>query len=135
MYSAMTDQLPDLNEGVFDQLARAVPTPAFHAVLESYAQGLPTHLRHLQAAADASDFPALAREAHDLKGFWGTVGADRLADLAVRLNFASETQDAFAIASLVPAIIDASAVAWNAIAVRLDEARGPGVGCNPRVQA
>ena len=110
----------DLNEHVFDQLASSLGQPVFRAVLESYCLTLPTHLKHLSAAAAAQDCDAMGREAHDLKGVWGMVGAERVVDLAVRLHAACELQDAEGAASLVPEIVEASTLASGAIAQRLN---------------
>lgn len=132
----MARDLPDLNETVFNRLARAVPAPAFRSVLASHALTLPTQLMHLQAAGDADDFSALSRQAHDLAGFWGTVGADRVTELARRLRVASEHEDSAEVSWLVPSIVTAVSAAWSAITERLDGGESSAsVGASPHLPA
>ncbi len=79
-----------------------MPEPVFRAVLECYARTVPTQVKQLEAAAAAGDFDALGREAHDLRGFCGNLGAERVVELTYRLATACKGQDASAVASLVP---------------------------------
>ena len=109
-----------LNEHAFDQLAKSIGLPVFRTVLDTYYVTVPIHLKHLHIAVEQNDFPAMRREAHDLKGLWGTVGAEQVVALAIELDDACERQDRDAAALLLPQISEAARLAWSAIQARLE---------------
>ncbi len=71
--------------------------PLYRLTLSAFVE----HARHIQswlpAAMQAGDWPAIAREAHTLKGLGGTIGSTTLQGYARGLEQAAQAQDAAAV--------------------------------------
>lgn len=60
----------------------------------------------LQGLADGTDFAAIRRVTHTIRGFAANVGADDLQSLALALNRAAHETDSAACSRLIQAILD-----------------------------
>jgi HPt (histidine-containing phosphotransfer) domain-containing protein len=66
---------------------------SFRSILEIFLAGLPESMDRIQVLAAEADRQALAREAHAMKGFATTLGAQTAAVLSQRLEAALERDD------------------------------------------
>jgi PAS domain S-box-containing protein len=110
---------PDLDEAQMDGLLRLMPPARLRTVVDGYLGAAQARLRRIEACAGAHDLIELAREAHDLKGVSGNVGARRLQQLASELERAAKVGDATEAAALAEDVRRASIVAWDLVARRL----------------
>jgi two-component system sensor histidine kinase/response regulator len=120
--AAETDSLaeaPDLDDAQIDGLLRLMPPARLRAVLEGFLGAAQERLQRLETSAREGDFLSLAREAHDLKGVCGNIGARRLQQLGERLEQAAKAADADQVGALTPRIRRASITAWDLVARRL----------------
>ena len=74
-------------------------------IVGSFMDSFDTCVAQLRAVSDGSDFPAIRRVTHTIKGFAATVGANDLAALANGLNEAARDADAAACAVIVGDIL------------------------------
>ena len=112
-------EAPDLDGAQIDGLLRLMPPARLRAVLEGFLGAARERLLRLEASAGEGDFLAMAREAHDLKGVSGNIGARRLQHLADRLEQAAKTSDAGQVAVLTPQIRRASITALDLVGRRV----------------
>jgi len=70
-------------------VSRYADKPRLHAAVRRFAERLPPQLAALDAAYQASDFDAIARLAHGLKGAGGTVGFDEFTEPAIEIERAA----------------------------------------------
>jgi len=112
-------ETPDLDDAQIDGLLRLMPPARLRVVLEGFLGAAQERLQHLETTAREGDFIALAREAHDLKGVCGNIGARRLQRLGERLEQAAKIADASQVAALTPQIRRASITAWDLVGRRL----------------
>lgn len=75
-------------------------------VIEQFAQTLSQALDDIRAVTDSGDLGAVQEHAHGLKGAAATLGAERLAGLARRIEDAAGRHDADALATLVARLDD-----------------------------
>ena len=68
----------------------------FESLIASYVDTSEQRIDRLRALSDTGDLAALAREAHDLKGVAGNLGATEVQDHATRLDEALRSGDSTA---------------------------------------
>jgi len=107
--------LPDLQPDRLDNLARLMPATKLKAVVDSYLAGARGRLLRIEALIGELDFPALGREAHDLKGVSGNFGALRLQALAEQLERACQACDDAEAPRLIGEIRKSSMTAWDLV--------------------
>jgi HPt (histidine-containing phosphotransfer) domain-containing protein len=90
-----------LDTTMLDALARALPAAKVRGLLHLYLEQAGHAFIRLESHASAEDFPRLAREAHDLAGSAGNVGAVRVSELARALEGASAEADRERVADLL----------------------------------
>ena len=83
-------ELPLLDDGALAELAASVGGDSAFVLdlIDTYLGDAPRQIAEIQAAADAHDAASLIRPAHTLKSSSATVGAQRLAARARRLEIA-----------------------------------------------
>jgi HPt (histidine-containing phosphotransfer) domain-containing protein len=100
--------VPILDETVLAELGDSVKGDAgfVRELIEAYLSDGASHLEAIGAAASADDAPGLVRPAHTLKSSSATLGAQRVAAMARRLEMAarSGSLDAGATAAAVAAL-------------------------------
>ena len=111
---APTD-LPDLDEAKLENFAKLMPPAKLKAVMDSYLVGARGRLLRIEELVGELDFPALAREAHDLKGVSGNFGAKRLQALAEQLERACQAGDDAEAPRLIGEIRRSSMTAWDQV--------------------
>ncbi len=77
---------PIIDHSALDGLRRSLSEEKFRELTGVYIDGAIASLGKIDAQVDAGDLPALAREAHALKGMSGNFGARRLEILMARLE-------------------------------------------------
>jgi len=112
-------EAPDLDDAQIDGLLQLMPPARLRVVLEGFLGAAQGRLQRLETTARQADFLALGREAHDLKGVCGNIGARRLQHLAERLEQAAKAADAGRVEALTPQIRRASITAWDLVRRRL----------------
>jgi CheY-like chemotaxis protein/HPt (histidine-containing phosphotransfer) domain-containing protein len=98
----------DIDARQLATLAAVLPADEMHALVTAYVDAAVDRLERIRQRAAAADLAALAREAHDLKGVAGNFGAQRVAELARRLEEACRSAEPAAAALLVREIEQAS---------------------------
>ena len=111
--------VPDLDESQLDGLTRLMPTARLRTIIEGFLLTGQSRLQRIEGCAAASDMVGLAREAHDLKGLCGNVGARRLQQLCDRLEQAAKASDQPGAVSLTAEVRRASITAWDLIGRQL----------------
>jgi CheY-like chemotaxis protein len=114
-----TAAVPDLDEAQMDGLMRLMPPARLRVIIDGYLGAAQARLQRIEASALAGDLTELAREAHDLKGVSGNVGARRLQQLAGELEQAAKAGDTGGAGALAEAVRRASIVAWDLVARRV----------------
>lgn len=76
---------------------------AIHELVGLVQRDLPRYVQTLEGAADAGDFPAVARAAHTIKGAVGNVCALRLCGVTEAVEQAARQGDPSRVAMLRPA--------------------------------
>ena len=78
-----------LSAAVLDELREVGGHELLHDLMATFAENTPQRLRSAEDAFAAGDLEATAAALHSLRSASGTVGAQRLADLAGRLERAA----------------------------------------------
>jgi signal transduction histidine kinase/CheY-like chemotaxis protein len=84
---------PDVEEAKLDNLFKLLPPDRLRKMIQSFVDGVAYRRGRMDELAEAQDFAALAREAHDLKSTAGGFGAVRLVAQAEQLERACLSQD------------------------------------------
>ena len=108
-----------LDTAMLDALARALPAAKVSGLLHLYLEQAGHALMRIESHASGGDFPRLAREAHDLAGSAGNVGAVRVTELARALEGASAEADREGVAGLLGGLRKAMTEANQALRRRL----------------
>lgn len=89
-------------------LAGSLPDNELRSIVTSFLNDAKARQVRISALAQQGDLPALAREAHDLAGTAGNVGASRLAELARELQQRCKSNDLDGVVALTAAIAEAA---------------------------
>ena len=73
-------------------------------VVKTFLDQAPSVVQSLRAATDSSDWPTVARLAHNLKGSGGILGATQMRSTAIQLEQAADEHDATRVAALIDAL-------------------------------
>jgi PAS domain S-box-containing protein len=109
-----------LDGASLDILAKTLPAAKLAGLVRLYLEHTEGTLGRIEACASQMDFPTLAREAHDLAGAAGNVGARRVTEIARALESACATPDAGTAAALVSELRQAATDAAGALREWLD---------------
>ena len=113
-------EAPDLDDAQLDALTRLMPAKrAAERSSKASCSAAQQRLLQIEACAREIDLPAMAREAHDLKGVSGNFGARRLQHLADRLEHAAKARNESEVAVLTLEVRRASITAWDLVGRRL----------------
>ena len=82
---------PILEMEVVDEL-RAIMGAEYQGLIKLFLEDAPLHIQRLQAAAAASDIPAMVAPAHTLKSSSANLGALSLSSVAKRIEFGARTE-------------------------------------------
>jgi CheY-like chemotaxis protein len=116
---ASKPEAPILSEdGPLAPLERSLPQNQFRSILRAYLADAEGRRIRIVEAAEQGDVAALTRDAHDLASTSGNVGAERLADLARRLEKACRAGATAEIETLAAAIDPAVRTAAAALRAR-----------------
>jgi DNA-binding NarL/FixJ family response regulator len=99
-----------------DDLRAAMAPAAFGALVASFASGLDERVRRALALVAEGKFAEAAREAHDIVGMAGNMGAMRLSALARDLEIAGKAGDAARCGDAARTIAEVSGAALAALA-------------------
>jgi signal transduction histidine kinase/HPt (histidine-containing phosphotransfer) domain-containing protein/ActR/RegA family two-component response regulator len=125
---ASKPETPILNEdGPLAPLERSLPQDQFRSILRAYLADAEARRIRILEAGEQGNVAALTRDAHDLASTSGNVGAERLAELARRLEKACRAGDAAAIEALAADIDPAVRTAAAALKARFLAAAPAGV--------
>ncbi len=108
-----------VDEPYLDDLQRVIPPPRFAALIQAYIDGAARALERLAALSESGDVAGVRREAHDLVGTAGNLGAKRLQALGMRLRAACAADDRAQMMHLVHEIRQASPEASSRLRSRL----------------
>jgi signal transduction histidine kinase/CheY-like chemotaxis protein/HPt (histidine-containing phosphotransfer) domain-containing protein len=116
---ASKPEAPILSEdGPLAPLERSLPQNQFRSILRAYLADAEGRRIRIVEAAEQGDVAALTRDAHDLASTSGNVGAERLADLARRLEKACRAGATAEIETLAAAVDPAVRTAAAALRAR-----------------
>ena len=96
----------DLERNLRETLPIPLSDEDVHEILSAFMTSFTGCADELRGLADGTDFTAIRRVTHALKGFSANVGAHDLNALALTLNAAAHAEDSAACASHIRDILD-----------------------------
>ena len=109
---------------VLDNLSRMVGAETSTEIVDLFLSCGPARLTAVRNGAESGDFESCADALHSLKSSAGMLGANRLCELAARMERLSGEGDHDAMAALVERLLDAYGEAEILLRARCDRSEG-----------